>query len=152
DSPFRINPLPICSDVVLTDRQGKFDGLRDVARSPLRARRLSASSGLLAIILALLFAPGRTLLHIERAVVIAVDLVKALAIDRVAFRFGQRRQLIVISLALLDAGLFGRRKTGGRQLPRQPGLALRQIAQPEIAVLLKGDRLARGGSCGELRC
>jgi hypothetical protein len=31
-------------------------------------------------------------------------------------------------------------------------LALRQIAQPEIAVLLKGDWVARGGSCGELRC
>jgi hypothetical protein len=148
DSPFPINPLGVSSDGALRDRQRKSDGSRDVARLARRAGRLGASGGLLPIILALLLAPGRTLLHVERAVVIGIDLVKALAIDRVAFRLRHRRQLIVISLAPLDARLFGGGQAGGRQLPRQPRLALCQITQPKIAVLLEGDRFARGG----LRC
>ena len=132
------------SDAALTGRQRKSDGSRDIARSPLRAGRLRASGGLLAIILALLLTPGRTLLYVERAVVVGVDLVKALAINRVAFRFGHRSQLIVIGLAPLDAGLFGCGQARGRQLLRQPRLALCEITQPEIAVLLEGNRFARG--------
>src|SRR5215469_12879471 len=106
---------------------------------------LGSGGRLLPIILALLLAPGGTLLQVEPAVVIGVDLVEALAIEPVAFRLRHRRQLIVIGLAALEARLFGCRKAGGGQLARQPGLPLRQIVQPEIAVLFKGDQLAGGG-------
>src|SRR6516165_7909626 len=114
----------------------------------LPARRPGAFGGLLPIILALLLAPGGSLLKIELAVVIGVDLVESFAIERIAFRFGHRRQLIVIVLAALEARLFGYRKPRVGELARQPRLALRQIVQPEIAILLEGDQFARGS----LRC
>src|SRR5271157_4070341 len=107
-----------------------------------------AFGGLLPIILALLLAPGGALLCVELAVVIVVDLVKALPIQPVSFLGGHRRQLIVIGLAALEARLLGCRNAGRRRLPCQPRLALCQIVEPEIAVLLGGDRFARGG----LRC
>src|SRR6516164_1397875 len=107
-----------------------------------------AFGGLLPIILALLAAPCGTLLCVEMAVVIGVDLVEALPIQPVSFLGGHRRQLIVIGLAALDACLLGCRKAGRRQLPCQPRLALCQIVEPELAILLEGDRFA----CGGLRC
>src|SRR5271167_1502603 len=112
-----------------------------------------AFGGLLPIILALLLAPGGALLCVELAVVIGVDLVKALPIQPVSFLGGNRRQLIVIGLAALDARLLGCRKAGCCQLPCQPRLALCQVVEPEIAVLLEGDRFARGGlRCRALGC
>ena len=47
----------------------------------LPARRPGAFGGLLPIILALLLAPSGTLLCVERAVVIGVDLVEALPLE-----------------------------------------------------------------------
>src|SRR6516225_6362403 len=70
-------------------------------RLMLPAGGLGAGGSLLPINLALPLAPGGTLLQIELAVVIGVDLVEALAIEPVAFRFRHRRQLIVIGLAAL---------------------------------------------------
>ena len=55
------------------------------------AGRPRAFGGLLPIILALFFAPSRTLLRVELAVVIGVDLVKALPIQPVSF-FGRHRR------------------------------------------------------------
>jgi len=111
----------------------------------LPAGRLSAFGGLLPIILALLVTPDGALLRIELAVVIGVDLVKSLAIERVAFRLGHCRQLIVISLAALEARPLGGGKTGGRQLASEPRLALCQIVQPKIAILLESDRFGGSG-------
>ena len=111
----------------------------------LRAGRLSPFGGSLPIILALLLAPGGTLLCVKLAVVIGVDLIKALPIQPISFLDGHRCQLIVIGLAALEARLFSRCKAGGRQLPCQPRLALCQIVEPEIAILLEGDQFARCG-------
>src|SRR5271165_6475808 len=121
----------------------------------LLADRTGALGRLLAIVLALLLAPSRPLRRVELAVVISVDLVEALPIEPVAFLGGHCRQLIVIGLAALEAGLLGIREAGSRQLPCQSRLAqrqarlarqlaLRQIVKPEIAVLLEADRFARG--------
>src|SRR5262245_40274656 len=102
-------------------------------------------SGLLPVVFALLLAPGGALLQIELAVVIGVDLVEAFAVDLVPFLGRHRRQLVVVSLAPLEARLFRCRESGGRQLPRQAPLALLQIVNAELAVLLKGDHVPRDG-------
>src|SRR5215831_17917368 len=75
DQPVRNAP-----DTPLRDRQRKSESSPDILRSALRAGGLSAFSRLLPVKLALLLAPGRPLWRVERAVVIGVDLVKALAV------------------------------------------------------------------------
>ena len=61
-------------------------------RLVLPANCLGTGGRLLPVILALLLAPGSTLLQIELAVVIGVDLVEPLAIEPVTFRLRHRRR------------------------------------------------------------
>jgi hypothetical protein len=76
----------------------------------LGGRCFSAVGRHLAIVLALLLAPRRPFLGIDRAVVVRVDLVKAGAKDRIAFPGRHRRQPIVIGLAPLQIRLFRRER------------------------------------------
>src|SRR5438270_1923749 len=95
--------------------------------------RAGAFGGLLAIIFPLLLAPRRPFIRIELAVVIAVDLVEALAVELVAVLGRHRNQAIVIGLAALDARLFGGGNARLGQLPCEPRLALLQVARAEVA-------------------
>src|SRR5215471_2614147 len=116
----------------------------------LLAGRRRAIRSLLPIVFSLLLAPRRALLCVERAVVIGIDRVETLAIEQVAFVGGHRRQLIVIGLAPFEARPLCRRQTGGGELAGETRLALRQFAESKVAVLLKGDQIARRGVCRRL--
>src|SRR6516225_5099446 len=121
-------------------------------RSALLADRVSAVGRLFSIVFPLLLAPGSAFLRIELAVMIGIDLIEAFAIELVAFFGRHRRQLIVIGLAPLDACFLCRGKTGRHQLPREPRLALLQIAYPEIAILVESDRFACRSGLGGALC
>jgi hypothetical protein len=93
-------------------------------RSGVLADDATAFRRLLPVVFPLLVAPSGTFLGIELAIVIGVDLVEALAVELIALLSRHRRNLIVIRLAPLNAGLLGRGKAGRCQLPHEPCLAL----------------------------
>src|SRR5215471_12020508 len=95
--------------------------------------------------LALFLAPDGSFFRVEFAVVIAVDLIETLTIELVALLLWHRRLLVVIGFAPLYVCLVRRGQTGSGQLTRQPRLALLQIVQTEVAVLVEGDHFVPAG-------
>ena len=88
---------------------------------------------------ALLVAPRGALGLIDRAIVIGVDAVEALAEAAVAVGRGQAGEPVVVGLDPIEPGLLLRREISRGELEREFVLAPLDEIEPPIAVLLEGN-------------
>src|SRR5205823_223513 len=100
---------------------------------------------------ALLVVPGGALARVDRAVVIGVDLVEALAEAAVTIGCRQPGEPVEIGLGLFEPGPLTRLQIGGGELGDELGLSAFDVAQPPLTILLEADRVVGRGRRGGLR-
>src|SRR5205085_8274424 len=93
----------------------------------------------------LLVVPGGAFGMVDRAVMVGVDLVEALAEPAVAVGFGKSGEPIVIRLGLFNPRPLPGLQFDGGQLCGQLRLPALDKVQPPLAVLLEGNRLIGSG-------